>query len=193
MIQMRPILVYALQDSQSDSAFILDIVADKLSTRSDAINLRVSTMTTTSTIKWRRIKNKQVRGFYSTKFITIPTTYIREDIPMKRSHIPTSDTAVNWPHLRCLSDKIPVLQNCEVGMLNGYNCSMAITPRYGLSGKEDEPYGIKTHLGWSIVGATNIEDSNDVSCNFITTVPDHLKLESNHTNSVHYTLKTSFK
>ena len=70
---------------------------------------------------------------------------------------------------------------------------MAIKPRDVLSGKEDEPYGIKTHLGWSIVGATNIEDSNDVSCNFITTVPDHLKLESSHTNSVHYAMKTSCK
>ena len=34
------ILVYALQDSQSDSTLILDIVADKLSTSSEAIDLR---------------------------------------------------------------------------------------------------------------------------------------------------------
>ena len=54
-------------------------------TRSDAIDLRLSTMTTTSTIKCRRFKNMKVRGFYSTKFITIPTTYTREVIPMKRS------------------------------------------------------------------------------------------------------------
>ena len=78
-----------------------------------------------------------------------------------------------------------MLQNCEVGMLIGYYWSMAIKPRAVHSVKEDKPYGIKTHLSWSIVGATNIEDSNDVSYNFITTVPDHSKLESSHTNSVH--------
>ena len=85
-----------------------------------------STMTTTSTIKCRRSKTIMVQCFQSIKFITIPTTYTREDIPMKRSHIPISDTAVNWPHLRYLSEKIPVLKNCEVGMLIGYNYSMAI-------------------------------------------------------------------
>ena len=69
----------------------------------------------------------------------------------------------------------------------------AILIRYVFSGKEDQPYGIKTHLGWSIVGATNIEESSDVSCIFITTVPDHLKLESNHTNSVYYAMNTSCK
>ena len=44
------------------------------------------------------------------------------------------------------------LLNCNVGLLVGYDCSQALTPREVISGESNEPYAIKTDLGWSIVG-----------------------------------------
>ena len=46
------------------------------------------------------------------------------------------------------------LFDCNVGLLIGYDCSQALTPREVLAGSNDEPYGIKTDLGWSIVGGS---------------------------------------
>ncbi|XP_022085513.1 uncharacterized protein LOC110976501 [Acanthaster planci] len=46
---------------------------------------------------------------------------------------------------------VPV-QNCEVGMLIGYNCPQALAPRDTITGQDDEPFAIKTDLGWTIVG-----------------------------------------
>lgn len=47
------------------------------------------------------------------------------------------------------------LQDCEVGLLIGYNCLQALLPREVMSGKEHEPYAQCTDLGWSIVGHGN--------------------------------------
>ena len=44
------------------------------------------------------------------------------------------------------------LLDCNVGMLVGYERSKALTPREVISGEGNEPYAIKTNLGWSIVG-----------------------------------------
>ena len=39
-----------------------------------------------------------------------------------------------------------------MGLLVGYDRPQALTPKEVISGESNEPYGIKTNLGWSIVG-----------------------------------------
>ena len=51
-----------------------------------------------------------------------------------------------------LENKISVMQNCKIGVLIGYNCSLAIKPPGIISGRDKEPYGVQMHLWWSIVG-----------------------------------------
>ena len=147
----EPLMVYALLNSQSDSTFILDSVAEELKGLTVDVYLKLSTMTTTSTIKCQKIKNLRIRGFYSEKIQTIPTAYTRDVIPIRRLHIPTNMTASKWSHLQCLKNKIPVMQNCKIGMLIGCNCSLATKPTDVISGRDNEPYGVKTLLGWSII------------------------------------------
>ena len=95
-------------DSQSDSTFILDSVSEELKARSVDVDLKLSTMTTTSTIKCQKINNLRIRGFYSEKILSIPIAYTRDVIPINRLHIPTNMTASKWSHLQCLKNKIPV-------------------------------------------------------------------------------------
>lgn len=42
-------------------------------------------------------------------------------------------------------------------MFIGYDCSQALTTRNVISGGGNEPYGIKTDLGWSIVGGNDVK------------------------------------
>ena len=114
---IEPLVIYALLDSQSDSTFILDSVAEELKARSVDIDLKLYTMTTTSTIKCQKIKNQRIRGFYSEKIQSIPTAYTRDVIPINRLHIPTNMMESKWSHLQCLKNKIPVMQNSKIGML----------------------------------------------------------------------------
>ncbi|XP_062600914.1 uncharacterized protein LOC134262527 [Saccostrea cucullata] len=63
-------------------------------------------------------------------------------------------------NLRELSNELPPLQSCEVGLLIGYNCPQALVPKRTLTGNENQPYGIQTLLGWSVVGYTDHTDSD---------------------------------
>ncbi|XP_036000721.1 uncharacterized protein LOC118565143 [Fundulus heteroclitus] len=121
-------------------------------------------MSTKSTvIPCDKLVNLQVRGYKDEKRITLPPVYTREFIPVNRSHILTSETALKWPHLEKLADKLPPLLECEVGLLIGYNCQQALLPRKVLAGKENQPYAQLTDLGWSIVGCSSqSQNHNDV-------------------------------
>ena len=41
----------------------------------------------------------------------------------------------------------------DIGLLIGYNCSNALIPREVIAEESNEPYAVKTDLGWSIVGS----------------------------------------
>ncbi len=114
------VLVYALLDSQSDTTFILNEVAEALDASKEQVKLKLSTMTSmTTVVSSQKVKYLQVRGFYSGKMISLPPVYTREFIPANRTHIPTNETAKVWSHLNHFQDKIAPLQDCEVGLLIG--------------------------------------------------------------------------
>ena len=47
------------------------------------------------------------------------------------------------------------MQDCDVGLLIGYNCPMALAPRNCVTGRENDPFAVQTSLGWSIVGGVD--------------------------------------
>lgn len=148
----KEVLVYALLDSQSDSSFILEEVAEVLDTETEQVKLKLSTMSSKKTIvPCKRLKGLQIRGLFSSKKITVPTAYTRDFIPANRSHIPTPETAKAWPHLEHLAEHIAPQMECEIGLLIGYNCPQALMPREVVCGEENQPFAQKTDLGWSIV------------------------------------------
>ena len=155
--------MYALLDTQSDTTFILDQTADMLNAHSEDVVLKLTTMTSRDElIHCKRYKDITVRGFYSDLTIPLPTVYSRSFIPVNRSHIPTAETANNWPHFQSLVHKMPALRDCEIGLLIGYNCPQALAPRSCITGKDNQPFAIETVLVWSAVGCiATCEDSGD--------------------------------
>ncbi|XP_054868580.1 uncharacterized protein LOC129349422 [Amphiprion ocellaris] len=156
-------LVYALLDTQSDTTFILKDTAETLRTKSEPVKLKISTMTSkTKIVSSYKLKDLQVRGMNSEMRIKLPTTYTRDYIPANRSHIPTSQTAENWSHLKHLSKEMAPKLDCEVGLLIGYNCPQALLPLEVVSGERNQPFAQKSLLGWSIIGYTDTgEDYED--------------------------------
>ncbi|XP_026094281.1 uncharacterized protein LOC113066585 [Carassius auratus] len=155
----KEILVYALLDTQSDTTFILKDTAETLDIKKEPVKLKISTITSkTKVVSSHKLNGLQVRGIQSEVKIKLPTTYTRDYIPANRSHIPTCETAKNWPHLEHLADEMAPALDCEVGLLIGYNCPQALLPRDVLSGNEDQPFAQRSVLGWSIVGY-NHDDS----------------------------------
>ncbi|KAJ8001006.1 hypothetical protein DPEC_G00186330 [Dallia pectoralis] len=126
-------LVYALLDTQSDTTFIDQDVSDVLNVDKFPVKLKLTTMSGRDTVD-------------------LPVAYTKDCIPVNRSHIPTCETAKQWSHLAEIVDEIQPLKDCAVGLLIGYNCSRAMAPRQVLLGGDEEPYAVRTDLGWIIVG-----------------------------------------
>ena len=151
-------LVYALLDTQSDTTFILRDTAESLNSKSEPVQLKISTITSkTKIVSSHKLKDLQVRGLNSEVRIKLPTTYTRNYIPANRSHIPTRRTAEKWSHLKHLSEEMAPELDCEVGLLIGYNCPQALLPLEVVSGERDQPFAQKSLLGWSIIGYSDTD------------------------------------
>lgn len=195
----KEVLVYALLDSQSDSSFILQHVADALDTATEPVKLKLSTMSSRETIvTCQRLKGLHIRGLNFPKKLTVPIVYTREFIPANRSHIPTPETAKAWPHLEHLAQHIAPQKQCEIGLLIGYNCPQALMPREVVCGKENEPFAQRTDLGWSIVSygdpGEHYGDAFGVSHRIIVKqVVPQLKVPDQLKDEVHYVFRTQIK
>ncbi|XP_063967807.1 uncharacterized protein LOC135157132 [Lytechinus pictus] len=156
-------LVYAMLDTQSDTSFILDKTKEAMGIEGIAVNLLLSTMTLANErISSEKISGLKVRAFNGREEICLPPTYTRNIMPANREHIPTPDIAKAHPHLNDIAKHLIPLQDCEIGLLIGYDCARALTPRAVLSSPDDGgPFGLQTDLGWSVVGTMepNYHDS----------------------------------
>ena len=109
--------------------------------------------------------------------IELPKAYLRDSILSRRNQIPRSETASIWPHLQRIKSKIPPYQeHLEVGILMECNCPQPIKPREVITGKGDDPYAIRTLLGWGIVGPVtpvkellNDAADDEITCHRIVT------------------------
>ena len=159
----KEVLVYAILDTQNDATFILRETCDELDAEKQPTKLRLSTITSQdSLVDSQRVSSLQVRGYNSDVKIHIAVAFTSTSIPADEEHIPTKAMAKNWEHLRPIEDKMHDLFDCNVGLLIGYDCSQALTPREVLAGGNNEPYGIKTDLGWSIVGGSDVRSGQSL-------------------------------
>ena len=146
-------LVYALLDSQSDTSFILDKTCDSLGISGVEVNLLLSTMyAEKKVVKSNKIKGLSVRAFNKSLRLPLPVTYTRQIMPANRSHIPTPEKAKQISYLEPIARELMPLQDCEVGLLIGYNCAHALLPRDVIAPEKNGPFAQKTDLGWGIVG-----------------------------------------
>lgn len=85
----------------------------------------------------------------------MPVIYSRELFPANIAHIPTPKTAKAWTHLAHIAEELAPQQVCDIGLLIGYNCPLALLPRETVSCKGNQPFAQRTKLGWSIIGWGN--------------------------------------
>ena len=149
-------LIYAMIDTQSDTTFILREKTQELDISGTNTELLLSTLSAEDEIVSScKIEGLVIRGYDSDKKIPLPATFTRDIMPAARSHIPTRETAMKWPHLHKIANALMPISDCDIALLIGYNCPRALIPREIIPHSDDGPYGILTDLGWSIVGVTD--------------------------------------
>ena len=167
---------YALLDNGSDSTFVKNFTLKALGVEGPEISLRLNTMHGRTEIPAKRIKGLLVQRYDEDTTVVLLKAYSRDSIPSKRDQFPTSETAKKWPHLKGIKDKIPLLHNnVDVGILIGCNCPRALKPQKVILGEDDDPYAVRTILGWGIIGPSSPQkdtsdvDGEDVSCHRLVT------------------------
>ena len=150
----RRVKAYTVLDDQSDTCFVTDDVINSLGVTGPAIELELGTMHAVETTGTRRIDGLVVSRFDGKVDIPLPKTYSRTHIPGHRGQIPRPEIAHKYEHLEKIADEIPPYEeHLSIGLLIGNNCVRAIKPRSIVPGKSNDPYAIRTTLGWGVVGA----------------------------------------
>ena len=149
----REVLVYALLDEASDSTFIKSETLRDLGLNGPEIKLNLFTMLGKEEIYFEKICGLVVQRIDNRVEIELPKSYSRTSIPFRRKKIPTPRAANEWPHLKKITDKLhPHQSGTDVGLLIGCNCPRVIKPREVILGRGDDPYTVRTLLGWGIIG-----------------------------------------
>ena len=149
----RKVLIYALLDDASDSTFIKCETIRDLGLKGPEIKLNLYTMLGKEEICVEKICGLVVQRVDKRVEIELPKSYSRSSIPFRRNQIPTPEVANEWPHLKKIAEKLhPYQSGIDVGLLIGCNCPRAIKPREVILGKGDDPYAVRTLLGWGIIG-----------------------------------------
>ena len=165
--------MYALLDSQSDAYFVKDEILRKLDLSGPDIQLKLSTVLGEDLVASQRITDLVVRGVNEQSEVSLPRTYSRDEIPANRGQIPRPESVSGWPHLQRIAEHLtPYQHDISVGVLTEANCAKAIKPREVILGGDDDPYTVRTTLGWGVIGIMSpttgeCQDNTHCSCNRI--------------------------
>ena len=192
------VMVYALLDDASDTTFVTSKTLRGLGLKGPEVKLNLSTMLGKEEISVEKITGLVVERMDKRVEIELPRTYSRTRIPFRRDQIPRPEVANKWPHLQKIAEKMqPYRSDVDVGLLIGCNCPRAIKPREVILGKGDDPYAIRTLLGWGIIGPVapqqaaeqSEEDQDLATCNRILTQ----EIGSDLQTSIRFVPKVQFK
>lgn len=153
----KKILTYAMLDTQSEITFITNELASKLSVFGKQTTLRLSTMTEKSKmLQCKKFADLVIKGIFQGHEVNLPTCYGRPLVPSNGICFGSEDIE-DWPHLAKIRSSLPSTQDCEVGLLIGFNCPEALAPIDSVVGVGNQPYAVRTVLGWSVVGPLKVE------------------------------------
>ena len=156
----KEIKTYALLDDASDTTFVTNEMKDKLGIEGVSTSLDLSTMHGHEVIQVTRIEGLVVERPDRRARVELPKAYTRDNIPSRIDQIPTPGIADRWQHLKRIRDKLsPLDESLSIGVLIGSNCPQAIKPKEVIAGKSEDPYAVKSLLGWCIVGPTGQSDA----------------------------------
>lgn len=169
----QEVLQYAVLDDQSNVSFVLQSLCEQLDLQGSPTDLLLTTVQERNVhTPSSRICGLEVLDFNREYAVKLPMLFTRDSIPASRSQIPKASVAQEWEHLHPIADKLMQYEpDVEISLLIGNNCPSIVRPRELVVGKDDDPYGQRSVMGWGIVGkvckSTNESDKSEAVCNKI--------------------------
>ncbi|XP_064618958.1 uncharacterized protein LOC135482628 [Lineus longissimus] len=116
-------------------------------------------------VNTKKVNGLRIQDMNKSLDISMPAVYERDIIPASHSQVPRPETVRKIPHLKDVAEKLyPYREDWEIGVLIGMNCPKLLKPRDVVPGEDDDPYAIRTDLGWGVIGnfADNIKRDEPV-------------------------------
>lgn len=96
--------------------------------------------------------------------IPLPHTYSQSGIPLDNEDIPTIERVSCWKHLEPIVKFLPSSsQVVKVGLLIGRDCPKALEPQNAVASKNNDPFALKTRLGWCVSGPLDESNSSSIA------------------------------
>ena len=165
----KKVNTYALSDSCSQGAFILDQLANDLEITGRKASLKIKTLNGKFTSNSTAIEGLKVASNSEDNngWLTLPITFTRPDLPVDNDDITKPSQLRKWKYLENVTDQLTFSDDISVGLLIRANCAKALEPTEILQSTNGGSYAFKTRLGWCVVGPVNRAKGNKVLCNQI--------------------------
>ena len=147
----RSVTVYALLDSMSNTSFVSSEVVRTLGITGNMSELTLDTMNGIASQSSMVIQGLSVQGLEEETVIQVPTCHVRDKIPCDPMAIPQQGFVSLFPHLAAVKVP-PLLTGAPIGLLLGYHVSSAFCPLQIACKDIESPFGIRTPLGWCVMG-----------------------------------------
>ena len=146
-------VTYALLDSQSNTHFISDRLISSLATPSTDTVLELTTMSGKQRVPSKVVEDVSIAPVDGGKGLILKRCFSKSSIPYDKQAIPQQADIERWPHLQHV--KLPNVGSVKVDLLIGYTCHQAFMPLEVKVGNHNEPFAVRTGLGWSVMGPLN--------------------------------------
>ncbi|XP_013384334.1 uncharacterized protein LOC106154518 [Lingula anatina] len=162
----QEISTYAFLDSGSDTSMCLSSLAERLGIEGEPVDYKLTTVNAEKTIYGRKVQ-LDLKHLSSNEGIMIDQLLTTNKLPVSSEQICNAQDASRWPHLKDVN--IEELEDKKVEILIGCDVPEAHWLLDERRGKRQQPVGIKTILGWTIMGPVceNGTKITTVSANFI--------------------------
>ena len=162
----KSMMTYAFLDQGSTTSLCDKRLLDQLQVSGEPAKFSISTVNE-QTLRQGCKVNLTVCSLAGNETLVLRDVLSVDRLPVSPNPSLSTDELKAWPHLQNIS--FPVVQG-EVLLLIGLNAPEAFWVAEERRGATDQPYAVRTTLGWSIVGPKFIgNQESSVSVNFVST------------------------
>lgn len=147
------VITYAAQDPYSTAAFISEKLVRSLGAKGLDTKISLTTMEKkNSTLKTKLVSDLEICDLDENNIVYLRAAYMKTELPVTTEDLVSQEKLERWSHLK----EIPIRYvDAEVGILLGVNTPDAVKPLEIVDGNPDEPYAIRTKLGWAVNGPSH--------------------------------------
>ena len=116
-------------------------------------------------IEGLEVYNSSDLGQEFVKWLRLPKSYNRKDIPADSNDTIKPDQLSQWKYLDRIKGELFGKADINIALLTGANCVRTLEPEVVIRSKDGGPYAFRTVLGWCGMGPVAGNNKRKISCN----------------------------